>query len=56
MKGPNAPFASIDIFHAEVKPKEWRNVPVPLVESIELLNTVLLDVKKAIHANFNETV
>ena len=49
MKGPNAPFMSIDILHSEVKPKEWNNIPVPLVEAVEKIIDCCLEIKKTTH-------
>ena len=34
MKGPNAPLPMVDLLMNEVKPKDWNNIPVPLVEAI----------------------
>jgi len=54
MKGPNAAFPSIDHFVSECKPESWKNIPVPLVEAMQLLTECLSDIKKSIHANYNE--
>ena len=56
MKGPNAPMVPVDLLIEEVKPGEWKNIPVPLVEAIKMLLDCCTEFKKQIHANYNEVV
>lgn len=54
MKGPHAPFPSIDLFVKECQPESWKNIPVPLVEAMNLLTKCMHDIKNSIHSNYND--
>ena len=55
MKGPKHPFVSIDdLLGIELKPIEWRNVPVPLVEFSEQVLVCMEEIKQQIHSNYND--
>lgn len=56
MKGPNAPFTTIDVFVKDTDPESWRNVPVPLVDAMTHLVACMADIKKSIHSNYNENI
>ena len=53
-KGPNHSFPSIDNLVATVKPEEWNNIPLPVVDTITQILVCFLDLKKLTHDNWNE--
>ena len=55
-KGPNHPYLAIDNLVKQVKPMEFRNIPVPLCEALAHMMDAFKAIKHSLHENYNDTM